>query len=314
MATPAPAPARAPSRMTLANVVRGKVQKPMRILLYGVEKIGKSSFAASAPEAVFICAEDGVAEIDCQKFPEPRNWPEVLEALESLRTGDHSFKYVVVDTVDWLEPMIWSYICERDGERNIESYGYGRGYTSALDEWRILLARLERLRSERAMGVILLAHSWTRTFKNPAGQDFDRFEMKMHAKAGGLLKEWSDCVLFAAYEQYTHEDKNKRVRGVSTGARLIYTQRTAVYDAGNRYNLPPELPLDWHAFVEAIEANRPAEPATIRARIAEMLSDADPAFKARVEAAVQNDPNNAAYLARVMNRLAATLSTQENAK
>lgn len=301
-----------PPRMTLSSVTRGKIQKPLRVLLYGVEKIGKSTFAAAAPGAVFLCAEDGISELDVARFPEPRSWPEALEALEALRTGEHDHKFVVIDTVDWLEPMIWSFICDRDGEKNIEAYGYGKGYTAALDEWRLLLAKLERLRADRSMGVILLAHSWTKPFKNPAGADFDRFEMKLNAKAGGLLKEWSDAVLFAAFEQYTHEDKNKRVRGVATGARLVYTQRTAVYDAGNRFNLPPELPLDWDAFAEAINANRPE---VIRKRIDEMLADhPDQVFKAKVDAAVMKDPDNAVHLARVMNKLAATLSTQENAK
>ncbi len=311
---PAVAVPKAPTRMALANVTKGKVRKPMRVLLYGVEKIGKSSFAAAAPGCIFICPEDGISEIGAPTFPEPSVWAEVLAAIEELRTSAHDYRFLVIDTVDWIEPMIWEHICKRDGEKSVESYGYGRGYTAALDEWRMLLSKLEKLRADRGMGIIMLAHSWTKPWKNPLGGDYDRFEMKMNNKASGLLKEWADCVLFAAFEQYAHEDKNKRVRGVSSGARMIYTQRNAVYDAGNRYNLPPELPLDWNEFANAIEANRPAEPAVIRARIAEMLASADPDFKSKVETAVSKDPENAVYLARVMNKLAATLSTQENSK
>lgn len=300
-----------PRRMTLANVKRGKLHKPIRVLLYGVEKIGKSTFAAGAPDAIFICPEDGTAQLDVARFPEPQNWSEVLDALDALRTEDHDHKHVVLDTLDWLEPMLWEHICDRDGEKNIEAYGYGKGYTAALDEWRKFIARLEQLRAQRSMGVVLLAHSWIKAWKNPDGKDFDRYEMKLNVKAGGLVKEWCDAVLFANFETLVSEDKNKRVRGVSTGARFVYTQRSATYDAGNRFDLPPELPLDWGAFADAMAQG--GDPAVIRARIDEMLEGVNGDLAKRVSAALEKpEAKDPSYLARVMNKLAATISNQEN--
>jgi len=283
----------------------------MRVLLYGVEKVGKSSFAAGAPGAIFVCPEDGLTSIDAPRFPEPTWWGEVLGSIEELRTGDHQYQNLVLDTLDWLEPLIWDHICQRDTKTDIEDYGYGKGYTAALAEWRRLVADLERLRKERGMGVILLAHSWIKSFKNPEGDDFDRYEMKLNLKAGGFIKEWCDAVLFANHETYAHQDDKKRVRGVSTGARLIHTERSAAWDAGNRYNLPAEMPLDWATFAAAVEANRTADPAVLRARITALLEGKDAAFCQRVQAAVTQRPDDAVYLARCLNKLAATLKTQE---
>lgn len=310
----APKMAATPSRMTLDAVVSGNLEKPRRILVYGVEGVGKSSFAAEADRPIFVCPEDGTAHLDVPRFPEPRSWPEVLEAIQTLTAVEHNYRHVVFDTLDWIEPLIWQFICQRDKQENIESYGYGRGHVAALDEWRLFVARLERLRAERGMHVILLAHSWIKTFKSPESADFDRYEMKLNQKAAGLLREWSDAVCFANYETYAHEDRNKRVRGISTGARLLFTQRSAAYDAKNRFNLPPQLPLDWHAFTEAVAANRPADVATITARITELLADAPDELREKVRAAVAKAPTDAAYLARVLNRLAATVSTQEIAR
>jgi hypothetical protein len=297
--------------MKLGAIVKGRLVRPMRVLTYGVEGIGKSTFAANAPSPIFLAAEDGTAQLDVARFPEPKTWREVFDALDELTDTEHDFKTLVVDTLDWLEPLCWQAVCERSKWRSIEDGGYGKGYVAALDEWRVLLARLERLRERRAMHVIFLAHSWVKTFKSPDTDDFDRYELKVHAKAGGLLKEWADAVLFARYETFSHVDeKTKRAKGVSTGARVIHTQRTAAWDAKNRYDLPESIPLDWQAFVEAVERKAPADPARLMKRIEALLASADDAVTERVRTAVAKAQGNAAQLARIADHLAATVNIQ----
>ncbi len=301
------------SRMKLGAISRGRLERPMRLLAYGTEGSGKSTFAASAPNPIFLAAEDGTAQLDVARFPEPKSWREVFDAIDELTENDHDFKTVVVDTLDWLEPLCWQAVCERGKWKSIEDAGFGKGYVAALDEWRVFLARLERLRERRGMHIIFLAHSWVKTFKSPDTDDFDRYELKVHAKAGGLLKEWADAVLFARYETFSHVDeKTKRAKGVSTGARVIHTQRTAAWDAKNRYDLPEVLPLDWQAFAEAVAAHRPADPNKLRARIAALLeqtTDAD--LRNKVSAAVEAAGDDAAKLAKYADHLTAKLSIAE---
>jgi len=306
---PTPPPAQ-PSRMRLANAIRGKLVKPPRVLLYSQEKLGKSTFASHAPSPIFICAEDGTSELDVVRYPEPERWSDVFEALHDLQTSEHEFQTLVIDTLDWLEPKCWAAVCAKAKVSSIEDLPYGKGYVAALDEWRLLLARLDQLRAVKNMGIILLAHSWIKTFKSPDA-DYDRYEMKIHIKAGGLFKEWCDAVLFGSYEEYTHE-KNGRTKAVSTGARLLHTQRRSAWDAGNRYDLPETLPLDWDAFADAVAAHRPASPAHTRARIEAMLTElSNETVSTKVRASVVRAADDAAELARIADKLSGLLQTSE---
>ncbi len=176
------------TKMQLSGVVKGKQAKSWRILLYGTEGVGKSTFASQCPAPIFLGAEDGTAHLDVQRFPSPSCWDDILSAVKILADDKHEFKTLVVDTVDWVEPLLWAHICKRDKKQDIEDYGYGKGYQCALDEWRTFLALLEKLR-EKSINVLLLGHSHLKTFKNPTDEDFDRYELKLHAKAAGLLKE-----------------------------------------------------------------------------------------------------------------------------
>ena len=247
------------SRMTLDKLVRGRQKTPLRLVLSGVEGVGKSTFAAAAPTPIFIAAEDGTSQLDVVRFPTPETWTDVMEAIQVLTVEKHPYETLVLDTIDWAEPLLWAHICVRDSKSSIEDYGYGKGYVAALDEWRLLLAAFERLRRAAGMNIILVGHSWIRNFKNPEGGDFDRYELKLHPRAAGLVREWSDASLFANYETLAvKDDKTKRVKGVSTGARLLHTVRTAAFDAKNRFNLPDTLPLSWSDFMAAIEKQEPA--------------------------------------------------------
>jgi len=137
---------------------------------------------------------------------------------------------------------------------SIEDFGFGKGYVEALQLGRVLLARLDRLRDAKGMTIILLAHCQIRPFKNPEGDDYDRYEMKRHAKLAAQFREWSDACLFANYEITTYE-KNNKAKGIATGKRLLFTERRAAFDAKNRLNLPTTMPLEWGAFESARRAS-----------------------------------------------------------
>lgn len=301
-----------PSRMTLKALVRGKKEQPLRVVLYGVEGIGKSTFASGAPKPIFLAPEEGTAQLDIDRFPAPETWPEVLEALRVLEREDHEYQTLVMNTLDWLEPILWAHVCERDEMKNIEEYGYGKGYSAALEEWRIFLASLERIRRSKGMHVVMLAHSWIRPFKNPEGDDFDRYEMKLNNKAAGLMKEWADAVLFSNYETFASKDKRtKRVRGVDTGARLIFTQRKAAYDAKNRYGLPDSMPLSWGEFEGAVRTHEPADPERLKAEIERKLKLLGGEIEKGGTAAIARAGSDAMKLAQLNNWANAKLAAKE---
>lgn len=297
-----------PSRM-LANVTRGKVDRPPRVVIFGPEGCGKTTWAAKAPNPVFLCAEDGTSQMDVARLPEPRCWDDVLAAVHELTVEEHDFQTLVIDSLDWLEPLCWDFICQRDGKAHIEDYGFMKGQkVIAPNEWRILLARLEDMCRKKRMGVILVAHSLVRTFKSPDSEDFGRYEMAMEQTAAGMMKQWADATLFARFETFADKDKKtKRVRGISTGARVMHTNRTAAFDAKNRFDLPDTMPLDWDLFMEAVKAHRPADPSVLLARIERLLEGVDDGLAALVRETVAKAGDNAAQLAKIADRLTARI-------
>ena len=236
----------------LDRVQGGKLKAAKRFLFYGTEGIGKSSLAADAPKVIFFDLEDGTGQLDVARYPfadhvgghVPTTLEQVYAGLEDLILNAHTFETLAIDTADRLEALVWGFICRRDGKENIEKYGYAKGYTIAVDEFRKLCSMLDRLRLKRGMTIIFLGHTHVKTFKNPDGMDFDRYRLKLHDKAGDFIREWVDVVGFTVHEGGAGRKKTeKKAEAYDTGRRLIYTTRTATYDAKSRLELPAEIEM-----------------------------------------------------------------------
>lgn len=112
--------------ISLASLRTTSVLTPPRILIHGVAGVGKSTFAADADRPVFLMTEDGLGKLQVPHFPLATSYAEVAEALDALSNEDHDFGTVVVDSVDWLEPLIWAEACKRNGWASIEAPGLDR--------------------------------------------------------------------------------------------------------------------------------------------------------------------------------------------
>ncbi len=247
----------------LENIQSGRENKPPRIMIYGSEGVGKSTFGASAPGAIFVQTEDGLGEINCKKFPLARCLSEVLAELTALRDEQHDFQTVVIDSADWLERLIFDEVCREFGVRNIEKAdgGYGRGYTHALTHWRKVITLLDALREKRNMMVILVAHAKVERFEDPEKAAYDRYTPRLHKHAASLIAEWVDAVLFANKKfriqkenaGFTGERAIAAPVGADGGERIIRTVGSPACIAKNRFGLPSEIPLSWQAFIDAYQ-------------------------------------------------------------
>jgi hypothetical protein len=246
----------------LANVKQGRAAKPPRILLYGTEGIGKSTFGSQAPKPIFIQTEDGLDEIDCDKLPLAATYDDVVEALRELQRQEHSYETVVIDSADWLERLVWDKLCAQYSVNSIEKVdgGYARGYTHALSYWRELVDHLNVLRNQRGMAVLLIAHSKVERFEDPESSPYDRYSPRLHKHAAALLSEWCDAVLFATRKFRTQSEdggfNRKRTIahaiGKDGGDRILRCVGGPSCIAKNRYGIVEELPLSWAAFVQAL--------------------------------------------------------------
>jgi hypothetical protein len=260
--------AHAPAKGVLANIRKGRKNSPPRIVLVGTEGIGKSTWAAKAPSPIIIPTEDGLDHIDCEKFTwedgrrkKANTLQEVLEVLTGLASEPHTYQTLAIDSVDWLEKLILANVCRKMAKKNIEDIGYAKGYIYALDDWREVLDLLTRCRT-RGMAIILIAHAKVERFEDPENPAYDRYTPRLHKHAQALLTEWADAVLFATRRMTTkREDKSDDTSrplaipvGANGGDRIIRTVGGPACIAKNRYDLPPEIPMDWNAFQAGLAA------------------------------------------------------------
>lgn len=241
--------------ISLANLNRNRPKPPITVI-HGDPGTGKTTFCASAPDPVFIQTEDGLGNLDVQSFPLAKRYDEVLEALGALYTEDHQFKTLVLDSLDWLEPLIWAQVCADHKVTSIEALGYGKGYVEALSYWRQILDGIKALRDTKGMLVLLTAHSAIVKVEDPTLPAYDTRDLKLHKRAGALVEEFADVILYAAIQTNTvTEDAGfnaKRIRAVTTGNRVMHTVGQPAFLAKNRFSLPSPLPLAWDAFAQAM--------------------------------------------------------------
>jgi len=253
----------------LAAVQRGPTLAPLRVILQGQEGVGKTTWAAGCPDALFLTAEDGGGVLDYARVVIP-DWPDLVRAVRDLIADPGPFRTVVIDTIDTYEKRCWAFLCEEHGWKSIEDAGFGKGYTAAAEEMDRLRSALDELRGRRGINVILLAHVHVRPFNDPTGPAYDRYEMRLHKGTAALWFSWADAVLFACFEATVMKAGKKgrpqlledmMAKGKATGLqRVVYTSKEAAYDAKNRHGLPDELPLSWDAFAKAIRWGQPPAP------------------------------------------------------
>lgn len=272
----------------LDKIKRGDSSLPHRIVLAGPEGIGKSTFASKAPSPAFIAAEDGLTGLEHVNRITPGSLDELYTTLDALPGSP--FKTAVIDTADWLERFVCAEICKRDSKSSIEEYGWGKGFTVMEEEMVKILNKLDQLRA-KGIGTVILSHVNIRTFNDPTGMSWDRYEMKGHKKWTGLLREWPDAVLFATRQVFKTKDKAGKETTIG-GDRVVHTEWSVAWDAKNRLNLPPEISLDWDELAAAIKANSPE---TLRAKAKRLIttakfSDSDKERWGRWAAAIETQP------------------------
>jgi hypothetical protein len=237
----------------LSTISRGKRPRHIFALIYGVDGVGKSVWASRAPRPIFIGAEKGTGQLDVARFPQTESISELLAQIRALQTEKHDFDSVVLDSLDWVEPLIWKAVCDEGKVETIEQYagGYGKGYVRALDLWRTLLRELSVLNEK--MHVLLIGHAQIKSFQDPElPTAYDRYQLKINDKAAALVREAADAVLFARFETELVKVNGAKPKARGEGNRIMYTESRPGWDAKNRFNLPFCMPLDWKTFGDSI--------------------------------------------------------------
>lgn len=229
--------------------------KPPIVTISGPSKIGKTSAAVSSGKTALLQTEDSGDGIKCFKTPLLLSFTGkdgvggVLDSLEWLGTQSHDYTVAAIDSLDWMERLIHKQICAENNVSNLEKIGYGKGYIMAIDLWSKYIDCIKYLRDNRDMMIVQIAHTQIKRFENPETEPYDRYELKLHKSASDLIMESSDIILFANYfvgvtKSEVGGFKKTRTRAVGSGERVLYTEERPAFKAGNRFNLPSEIPFD----------------------------------------------------------------------
>ncbi len=240
--------------MSSYSITTGILNTPVKVVLYGPEGIGKSTFASHFPDPVFIDTEGGTKRLNVARLPQPTSWAMLLDEVRAVTRGEVSCGTLVIDTADWAERLAIDAICAKAKVDGLEGFGYGKGYTYVKEEFGRLLDALEEVLNS-GHHVLILAHAAITKFEQPdAAGSYDRWTMKTTKQTEPLLREWCDMLLFANYKTVVEKAgsgpnaKNK----ASGGKRVLYTTHHACWDAKNRFDLPEEVPFDYASIAHCL--------------------------------------------------------------
>ena len=235
---------------------KGKIYKAQKVLIYGPEGIGKTTFASKFPDPVFIDTEGSALHYDVTRFPYPvTSWQMVLSDVKDIIKEPTACKTLVIDTADWAEHLCEAAVLSNHQIGSIEDAGYGKGYTYIREEFGVLLNLLTEV-TNKGVNVVLTAHAQMRKFEQPdALGSYDRWELKLSKQVAPLVKEWADVVLFANFKTYTVEtskgsngkpnDKKLKATG---SRRVMYLTHHQCWDAKNRWGIADDVdnPADFN--------------------------------------------------------------------
>jgi hypothetical protein len=275
----------------LKKIHRGRRSMPPRVLIYGFDGTGKTTFAIKAPKAFTIDADRGSHKFDIGESVTPDTWTEFIDWLTAIEAGHVKCESVVLDSITRLETMLHESIFSGT---TIDEFGggYGRGDTYAVNKWREVLAQLERL-WEKGKTIVMVAHAQVKAFSDPTGPSFDRFEIACRPKLAAALRQWTDHVLFCREEVVTAGKKNEK-RAATTGVRYAYTRRCPAFDAKARASLmfPERILLSWQSFADELKKDETRD-ADMREEIRAMLSEiADKTLDTQVDAFLKEHPES----------------------
>lgn len=235
------------------NITTGRIPKAQKVVLYGVEGIGKSTFASQFPDPLFIDTEDSTLHMDVKRFDKPTSWIMLMQQVEFVKTN-RPCATLVIDTMDWAEEICKVHLMSMNNWTAIDSEGYGKKFVALATEMGKLLNKLSEV-VDVGINVVVTAHAMLRKKEEPDEMGaYDRYELKLEKKTAPMVKEWADMVLFANYKTTIITDSKTDSKKATGGQRMMYTTHRPAWDAKNRLELPDELPFSYESIAQAFLA------------------------------------------------------------
>jgi len=239
----------------MTAIIKGKLRKPLSMIVYGPPGMGKTTFASGADSPVAI-ATDEVDEYDTPRFPTCKTFDQILKYTDELISGVHkkeNFKTVIFDVVDGIEKLIHKEIIAKEPGKTMETAcsGYGKAYALAYTRLDFFKKKLETLRDNCGFNIILLFHAKKVKFNDPILMlAYDKWELPLHGDPDGkkkstdanaLFMDWVSTCFFINGKNFKDDEAGRYA--LSTGGRQLFTEFRPSHVAKNRFNLPYTIDL-----------------------------------------------------------------------
>ena len=96
------------------EITGGKIPHARKVLVYGPEGVGKSTFASRFPQPLFIDTEGSTRNLDVRRLPAPTSWQMLLDEVATV-AQERPCQTLVIDTLDWAERMCSADLCMMKG-------------------------------------------------------------------------------------------------------------------------------------------------------------------------------------------------------
>lgn len=219
------------------EILKGNYKRPAKILLYGTEGIGKTTFACKIPDAIVFDLEKGTSGIDCSRI-ELANIDKFWEAIKWI-AKEPEYKTIIIDSWTKVEKYLIDKLLKENNWDTLEKPGYGKGYEVLKHQVQKYLVALDFLVAN-GKNVVTIAHVRIKPFADPLAESYDRYEPDIQKASLSLFVSQMDAVLFYRWKTFVKEtEKGNRNIAKSNGEREMFTQERAAFIAKNRYNFEP---------------------------------------------------------------------------
>lgn len=266
----------------LSQVTSGVMQSGVRVVIAGSEKMGKTTFACSAPRPLLVPLEIGYGAMPVHKAPFIDSYENIMLLLNEMQlaanSGNFPFRTIIFDSATALERLIHDKVLRTDPayqSKNSKALtmesalgGYGKAYTYANELFWKFTQYCDLFAQHCGINVVLTCHVFPSTIKDPTVGEFTSWDLQLHSpkneKTYGkreLITQWADIVGFLHEPLYLVAGGEKQMsRAISQNkGRILGLERTPSYVAGNRYGIKGELAIPpvsgWNYLAQAIYEN-----------------------------------------------------------
>lgn len=239
-------------------ITKGKIDLPPRILIHGEGGVGKTMWAAGAPNPIFVTTERGTEQLDLARHDLADNFGTLLANIRS--SANKVYDTIVVDSLTETEPLVWQEACRLDNKKTLNQVngGYQHEWEAVADVWASILRELDYWNQEHGKAIILIAHTTSQKIKEADKEAYYRWQPDMHHYASQQIFRWADCAFYAHFEvvlkgvdQNIHTKEATRKTAIG-GDRKLRVLPTPSVLAKSRYEMPAEvLELSWAAVAPA---------------------------------------------------------------